>query len=43
VTPDGRGVVRSYKVPADAVVVRLEGVEGDRLYTLDAVREQRRG
>ena len=43
VTPDGRGVVRSYKVPADAVVVRVEGVEGDRQYTLDDVREQRRG
>ena len=41
-TPDGRGVVRAYKVPDDAVVVRLEGVEGDRQYRLDDVREQRR-
>ncbi len=43
VTPDGRGVVRSYKVPADAVVVLLEVVEVDGVYSLDDVREQRRG
>jgi hypothetical protein len=34
-TPSGRGVVRSYKVPQDALVVRVEGVEKDVDVRLD--------
>jgi cell fate regulator YaaT (PSP1 superfamily) len=33
-TPRGRGVVRSYKVPLDAVLVRLAGEERDEQFTL---------
>jgi hypothetical protein len=28
-TPQGRGIVRSYKVMEDALVVALEGVQGE--------------
>ena len=38
-TPSGRGVVRSYKVPEDALVVRVEGVEKDVDVRLDDVVE----
>jgi cell fate regulator YaaT (PSP1 superfamily) len=41
-TPDGPGVVRSYKVPADAVVVRLDGSDTERQYVLADVQEKRR-
>ena len=33
-TARGSGVVRSYKVPLDGVMVRLEGGEDDELVTL---------
>jgi cell fate regulator YaaT (PSP1 superfamily) len=38
-TPRGAGVVRSYKVPLDAVMVRLEGAEEDELFTLGEILE----
>jgi len=38
-TPSGRGVVRGYKVPADAVLVRLDGAEHDEEVRLDDARE----
>ncbi len=41
-TPRGRGVVRSYKVPLDSVVVRLEGEERDDEFVLDEVSETAR-
>jgi hypothetical protein len=28
-TPSGRGTVRSYRVPADALVVRIQGADHD--------------
>jgi cell fate regulator YaaT (PSP1 superfamily) len=40
-TPAGRGVVRSYKVPEDALVVRVEGVEKDMDVRLDDAVEVR--
>jgi cell fate regulator YaaT (PSP1 superfamily) len=42
-TPRGRGVVRAFRVPADAVVVRLEGADADEEFRLDDVRERARG
>jgi cell fate regulator YaaT (PSP1 superfamily) len=41
-TPVGRGVVRSYKVPEDALVVRVEGEEKDIDVRLDDAVEVRR-
>jgi cell fate regulator YaaT (PSP1 superfamily) len=38
-TPLGRGVVRSYKVPLDAVLVRLDGAEDDEQFVLDEITE----
>ena len=38
-TPEGRGVVRSYRVPADALLVRLEGADRDIEVQLDDVTE----
>jgi cell fate regulator YaaT (PSP1 superfamily) len=40
-TPAGRGVVRSYKVPEDALVVRVEGAEKDMDVRLDDAVEVR--
>src|SRR6476659_4084901 len=41
-TPGGRGVVRAYRVPTDAVVVRVDGADADEEFRLDDVRERGR-
>jgi cell fate regulator YaaT (PSP1 superfamily) len=38
-TPEGRGVVRSYRVPQDALVVRLDDAERDVQVAVDDVSE----
>ena len=37
-TDNGRGVVRSYRVPQDMVMVRLEGSDADQPFLIDDVR-----
>src|SRR3954468_1828199 len=38
-TPEGRGVVRSYRVPEDALMVRIEGAERDVEIPVDDAQE----